>query len=630
MRTLLLLLLAFFSAAPIAAEVGQWPYHAGNAGAQRYSPLAQIHAGNVAELEVIWRWSAQNYGPFPEYKYIATPLMIDGVLYVTAGLRRAVVAIDAITGETLWVYRFDEGTRTDSAPRRNSGRGVAYWSDGKGDARILVITPAYHLVALDAVNGRPLRKFGDDGVVDLRRGLGVEVDLETARIGSSSPPMIVGNVAIVGAALDVGMRPRSMHNVPGHIRGFDVRTGRQLWRFNTIPQAGEPGNETWEQESWRYTGNAAVWTTMSADLERGLVYLPIEAATSDIYGGHRPGDNLYSTSLVCLEAASGRKLWHYQIVHHDIWDWDNPAAPILMDLERNGQVIPAVAQLTKQAFTYVFDRRTGVPLWPIVETPVPQSDVPGERTAPTQPIPARPEAFDRQGVTESDLIDFTPALKAEALVAVEDLRLGAFFAPPSLADAADGTRGTLVLPGSVGGANWEGGSFDPHEQLLFVGSMTAPSVYGLAPDASSDVAYSMVGRVPDVQGLPLLKPPYGRITAIDMRTGSLRWTMANSDTPAEILEHPALAGLSIPRTGKPTRAPLLATATLLFAGEGWLGDPVLRAHDKNTGAIVASIDLPASVTGLPMTYAVDGRQFIVVAVGGSDVPGELVALALPD
>lgn len=631
---LLLVWLATAPAGSLRAGNGvEWPHHGGGLHAWRYSPLEQIDAANVATLEVVWRWSAASFGPTPERKYITTPNMVGGILYASAGLRRAVVALDPGTGETLWTWRLDEGeARTASAPRRNSGRGVAYWRNPAAgeDERIYVISPGYQMAALDAGTGRLVASFGEGGIVDLRRGLDAGIDVESTRIGSSSPPLVVGNVLVVGAALDPGTRPKSMRQVAAHVRGFDAATGAELWRFHTIPRPGEAGHETWEAESWRYTGSAGVWTTLSADAERGLVYLPVEAPTSDYYGGHRPGDNLYSSALVCLDARTGERRWHYQIVHHDIWDYDNPAAPILMDLEVNGRRIPAVAQLTKQAFTYVFDRLTGEPVWPIAERPVPQSDVPGERTAVTQPFPSRPAPFDRQGFSEADLIDFTPELKARALEAIDGLRLGPLFTPPSLLEAEDGTRGTIVMPGSLGGANWEGGAYDPQSRTLFVASMSAPNVHALARDPDSDLAYSKLGRVPRVDGLPLVKPPWGRITAIDMATGEHRWMMANADTPAEIAGHPALEGLAVPRTGIPTRAMLLATATLLFAGEGWGGSPVLRAHDKATGAIVAGIDLPASVTGLPMTYAVNGRQFIVVAVGDGETTAELVALALPE
>jgi quinoprotein glucose dehydrogenase len=616
---------------------GEWPYYAGDAGSTRYSALDQIDAANAGELEIAWRWTSLNYGPRPEPYMRVTPLYVDGVLYATAGNTRSVVAIDAGTGETLWMHRFDEGDRIRSAPRLNSGRGVAYWSDGE-EARAIVITPAYHMISLDARTGVPDPGFGEGGVVDLRLELGREIDIEAAEIGSSSPAMVVGDVLVVGSAFPQGNRPPTKEMPPGHVRGYDVRTGDLLWTFHTIPQPGEPFNDTWEDDSWQYTGNSGVWTPMSADLERGLVYLPVEAGTGDYYGGHRPGDNLYSQSVVCLDAPTGAVVWHFQTVHHGIWDYDPPAAPVLLDLVVEGREIPAVAQVTKQAFTYVLDRVTGEPVWPIEERPVPQSTVPGERTAPTQPFPTLPEPFDRQGVSEDDLTDFTPELRAEALAAAERMTLGPLFTPPTVIEDG-GNQGTLILPGSLGGANWPGAAFDPQTRRLFVPSATSASLIGLVSEPGrsnmrfiqgrSDVS-TYVGR----PGIPIIKPPWGRITALDMNTGRRLWTIANDDTPDYIASHPALEGVELPRTGRPERAGLLVTRTLLFAGTGGsgFGAPprgVLRAHDKDTGDILAEIPLPAHQTGVPMTYEHEGRQYIVVAVGGRDLPGELVALALP-
>ncbi len=612
------------------AKDGEWRHYGGDNGATGYSPLDQIDRQNVADLEIAWRWKADNFGPRPELKYSVTPIMVNDVLYATAGFRRAAVAIDAQSGETLWTFRIDEGLRGERAPRRNSGRGVAYWTDTAGDDRIFLVTPGYHLVALNAKTGLPILSFGEDGVVDLKKGLDRPVD-GMAAIGSSSPPVIVGNVLVVGAALEVGLRPPSMRNVPGHVRGYDVRTGERLWIFHTIPEPGEFGFETWQDSAWTFTGNAAVWPPFSADDELGYVYLPVEAATSDYYGGHRPGNNLFSTSLVALSAESGERVWHYQIVHHDVFDYDNPTAPILVDLTIDGEPVRAVVQLTKQSFAYVFDRTTGKPIWPIEERPVPQSDVPGEQVSLTQPFPTKPAAFDRQGFSEEDLIDFTPALREEALSLIESYRMGPLFTPASLADAPDGTRGTLSLPGTTGGANWEGGAVDAKEGLLFVGSATDPALLALNPDPElSDLRYVFsrtLLRGP--QRLPLVKPPWGRITAIDLNTGDHVWMIANGDTPESVRNHPALEGVDVPRTGKATRAGLLVTSTLLFAGEGWGGDPVLRAHDKRTGEIIAELELPASQTGLPMTYMSAGKQYVVLSVGGRGQLAELVALALP-
>jgi quinoprotein glucose dehydrogenase len=613
----------------LAADDGlvEWPYYGGNPGGQFYSPLDQIDASNVQDLRVEWRWYASNFGPRPEARSETTPLMIAGVLFATAGVTRNVVAIDAATGETLWVWRPDEGERFDSAPRKSSGRGVAYWSDGNDDDRVLTVTPGFQLVALDAHTGLPKRGFGEGGIVDLKQGLrgGGGQD-----IGSSSPPIVVGDVVVVGPAHAVSARPKSKRHVKGDVRGFDVRTGKLLWTFHTIPEKGEVGYDTWLDGSAEYTGNAGVWAPMSADPELGIVYLPVEAPTSDMYAGERPGNNLFGDSLVALDAASGRRLWHQQLIHHDTWDWDNPTAPILLDVTVDGRPVKAVVQLTKQAFAYAFDRATGEPLWPIEERPVPASDVPGEHSAPTQPFPTKPPAFDRQGFSPDDLIDFTPEIHTAALEAVKGLRMGPMFTPPSLADAPDGTRGTLVLPSYGGGANWEGGAADPETGMLYVASQTTPVVEALRPDPDyTDVRYVFApGEVPQPLDLPLVKPPWGRITAIDMNRGEHAWMVPNGDTPDYVKNSPALKGIDVPPTGKPSRAELLVTKTLLFAGEGWNAAPILRAYDKATGKVLARIELPGQVGGKPMTYMVDGRQFIVVSVGRPD-PAELVALALP-
>ena len=626
-----------------AAEDREWHYYGGDAGSQRYSPLDQIDGDNFDRLEIAWRWSAANFGPAPEYNYRATPIMVDGTLFVTAGLRRAVVAIEAATGETLWTWRFDEGARGDSAPRSNSGRGVAWWSDDAPDPdeRIFVVTPAYQLFALDARTGLPIPDFGRGGRVDLRVGLDRELDPETAPIGSSSPPIVVGDVVIVGGALADGSRPPSLSMPPGHVRAYDVRSGERRWIFHTIPQPGEAGVETWPGDAWKTAGNTAVWTTMSADLERGLVYLPVEAATGDFWGGHRLGDNLFTQSLVCLDASTGERIWHYQTVHHDVWDYDLPAAPILLDVEHDGRIVPAVAQVTKQGFTFVFDRTNGEPLWPIEERPVPQSDVPGERLSATQPFPTRPPPFEPQGVSRDDALDLTPELHGEALEIFDLYRLGPLYTPGSLRDGGDGKLGTLIRPSTTGGANWPGGAFDPETGMLYVGSSTTPGVISLGSDPSLSplptvqLGYPMPTRIPGGL-LPLFKPLWGRITAIDLTQGDHAWWMPNGDVHPLVRDHPALEGVELPRTGRPDRAGLLVTKTILVAGEGGGmyglpggGGPMLRAHDKATGEILGEIEMPANQTGLPTTYAVDGRQYIVIAIGAPGHPGELVAYALP-
>ena len=622
------------------ATNGEWRFYGGDAGSTRYAPLDQIDGDNVNSLEVAWRWTAANYGPGPEYNYRTTPLMVGGVLYATAGYRRTVVAIDAGTGETLWTYRMDEGDR--SAPRRNSGRGVAYWESPDTGPRIFVVTPGFHLVALDAASGRPVAGFGDGGVIDLRLGLGRDLDLVRAPIGSSSPPIVVDGVVVVGSALPSGSAPPSPEMPPGHVRGFDAVTGELRWTFHTIPQPGEYGNDTWENGSWAYTGNAAVWTALSADPALGYVYLPVELGTGDYYGGHRPGDNLFSQSLVAVNATTGERVWHYQTVHHGIWDYDPPAPPVLVDLVVDGRPIEAVALITKQTFTFVLDRRTGDPVWPIEERPVAQTNVPGEHTAPTQPFPTRPPPYDRQGVDPADLIDFTPELRAEAEEILAQLHYGPLYTPPTV-PVEGGTQGTLMVPGSLGGANWPGGALDPESGYLYVQSATAPSVISLVNEPEvSDMDYIRGGGLRlrgggGPQGLPLFKPPWGRVTAIDLNAGEIAWQVPNGDAPEYVKNHPALEGIDVGKTGRPDRGGVLVTSTLLFAGEGGgmfaaagSGGNKLRAHDKATGEVVAEFELPANQTGLPMTYMHEGRQFIVVAVGARGHAGELVALALPE
>jgi quinoprotein glucose dehydrogenase len=616
------------------ATEGQWRHANGDAGATRYSDLDQITQENVASLEIAWRWDGGNYGPTPEFKGETTPLMVDGVLYFTAGFRRDVVAIDAGTAETLWMHRFDEGERGAAAPRRNSGRGVSYWNDGHGNERIFVVTPGFRLIALDAKTGRPFPDFGDDGIVDMKLGLDQPVELDARNVGSSSPGVVFEDLIIVGPAFAGAGRPESKVAVPGHVTAWDTRTGERRWIFHTVPKPGELGYDTWEDGSAKYSGHTGVWAPMALDEELGYVYLPVEVATSDYYGGHRLGDNLFSSSLVCLNARTGERVWHYQIVHHDIFEYDNPSAPILMDVTVEGKRAPAVVQLTKQAFAFAFNRVTGEPLWPIEERPVPPSDVPGERASATQPFPTKPAGFDQQGASVSDLIDFTPEIHAQALEIAKQYRLGPLYSPPSLADAADGTRGTLEIPGTGGGALWEGGAVDIEAGILFVGTSTGPTLLALTQDPDySDVAYISAGvTVPGPQGLPLFKPPFGRITAIDMNTGEHLWMRPNGGTPPAIRDHPALRGIELEPTGSPARALLLATKTLLFAGEGWNGEPYFRAYDKRTGEVVAELEIPAQATGLPMTYLHQGKQYIVVAVGDgrSEHAAELIALTLPE
>ncbi|HTR01095.1 MAG TPA: PQQ-binding-like beta-propeller repeat protein [Candidatus Acidoferrum sp.] len=615
----------------------EWLSYHGDTKSTHYSPLAIINKDNVGKLEIAWRWYTTNHGPQPEFNYEATPLMVDGVLYTTAGRRRDVVAIDPVTGETLWMYRVDEGAR--GGPRVNSGRGLSVWRK-EGVTRLINVTPGYEMFSIDPATQRPDPKFGNNGVVDLREKLDdrFPVDKNKAPVGSTSPAMIVGDVIVVGATFPSGGSPASPKGIAGNIRGYDVHTGVLLWTFHTVPQGNEFGVESWRNKSNEYTGATGAWSTMSADLERGIVYVPVEAATGDMYGGHRPGNDLFSQTLVALDAKTGKRLWHYQLVHHDVWDYDPPTGPVLADLKVNGKTIPAAIQVSKQGMVYTFNRVTGEPVWPIVEKAVPQNGVPGEQLSATQPFPTKPAPFERLGLTENDLIDFTPELKAEALKILKGYTWGPVFTPPSLVTDTNG--GTVEMPGFGGGANWQGVGFDPDTNMLYVPSTSHPMKVGLGKDPrNKEFDYAMTSRGIVMEGpfgLPLIKPPYGRITAIDMNSGDHKWMMANADTPDEIKNNEHLKGVEIKeRTGHGDRGSLLVTKTLLFAAEGaglyggqTGGGRKLRAHDKATGKIISELELPAKQTGLMMTYAIDGVQYIVVPIGDTGHPGELVALRL--
>lgn len=616
---------------------GEWISYGGDRGGTRYSPLDQIDRTNFDRLEVAWTWKSDNFDE-TEYRNISTPLMADGVLYFTAGNRRNVVAVEADTGYTLWTWHMHEGERWAQAPRKNAGRGVSYWTDGE-DARIFVTTPGFQLVALDAKTGVPETDFGNNGIVDLFTQLDLDYDNPplVGAIGNSSPATVIGDSVVINPALRAGGRANS-GNVKADIIAINARTGERNWVFHSIPRPGEPGYETWLDGSAERVGNAGIWGLSAADPELGLVYLPIEAATNDVYGGHRPGNNLYSGSLVAVKADTGEVVWHQQLVHHDIWDYDMPPHPILLDLNVDGRDIKAVIQFSKQAFAYVFDRETGEPVWPIEERPVPASDVPGEWTSPTQPFPTKPPAFDRQGIDVDDLIDFTPELREQAIAAISRHRVGGIFTPPSLSHAEDGTRGMVVVPGFGGGANWQGGAADPETNYVYIGSHTSPSVIGLEPpaDGTFDSNYVMGGSLPlpTVDGLPIIKPPYGQITAYDMNRGEIAWQIANGDTPDEIANHPRLQGVDIPPTGVNSIPGLLVTKTLLVSGEGGDGRPLVHAYDKATGAEIARLDIPGGgpQQGSPMTYMVDGRQYIAffTANRGAGMPARLVAYALPE
>jgi quinoprotein glucose dehydrogenase len=641
---------------------GEWRTYGGDLASTRYAPLDQINADNFNKLAVAWRFKTDSLGPRPEFKFEATPLMVHGVVYSTGGSRRAVFALDAATGELLWMHSENEGERAANAPRQLSGHGLAYWTDGK-EERILYVTPGYRLIALDAKTGIPVRTFGVGGVVDLKKDDDQNIDLITGEVGLHSTPVVARNVVIVGAAHLTGGVPHSRKNVKGYVRGFDVRTGKRLWIFHTIPLPNEYGNHTWLNESWAYTGNTGVWGQISVDETLGLVYLPVELPTGDYFGGDRPGDGLFGESLVAVDLETGKRKWHFQLVHHGLWDMDIPCAPILADINVEGKIVKAVAQPTKQAYLYVFNRENGESIWPIPEQPVPPGDVPGEWYAKTQPIPSRPPAFDNQGVSSESLINFTPELHAEAEKLVSKYKIGPLFTAPTVSKA-DGPLATIVSPGALGGANWPGGSYDPETHMLYVYSRSDISALGLVPSPDpkvSDMEYVQgtagitphTGRpmgalappaanpesgepVLTVRGLPLLKPPYGRISAINLDKGDIVWQIAHGQTPDGVRNHPALAGLNIPRTGSASIIGVLTTRTLVIAGEGinvttpsGMKGAMLRAYDKSTGKDAGAVYMPAPQSGSPMTYMQNGQQYIVVAISGPGYPGELIAYRLP-
>lgn len=659
------------------AQNVEWPTYAGSWDGSRYKPLDQINATNFNDLEVVWRFKTDHIGNRPEYKLEGTPLEVDGVVYATAGSRRGVVAIDAVTGELLWVHGEHEGARGAAAPRQLSGRGLSYWSDGT-EARILYVTPGYMLIALDAKTGQRISSFGDNGAVDLKRDddQGIQPDLTTGEIGWQSAPTVVGDKILVGSAFREGFTPSSYRNNKGSARAYDVRTGRKLWEFHTIPKKGEPGYETWLKGSADYTGNTGVWTEMTADPEAGLAYLPVESPTSDFYGGMRPGNGLYGNSLVAVDLNTGKMRWYFQTIHHEIWDYDLSSAPLLIDINAAGKPVKAVALPTKQGYLFVFDRITGKPVWPIVERPVPKGDVPGEWYAPTQPFPTRPAPYARTGFTEDVLIDFTPEMHRQALDLIKAYRTGPIFTPPSVSKKP-GPLGTLMLGPANGGTNWPGGSFNPESHTVFVYACNSCfESIGLVPPPPelSDLPYvvGVAGQTPTminaagtnqgadaplpppkppkpagdgdegfrpltVNGLSLIKPPYSTISAIDLDTGEIKWQIAHGETPDYVRNNPALKGLSIPRTGQPGyNIGTLVTKTLVIAGDGMVTTTpdhprgaMLRAYDQATGREVGAVWMPAPQSGSPMTFMRNGRQYIIVAVSGGNYSGEYICYALP-
>jgi glucose dehydrogenase len=677
---------------------GDWTHYTADVRGSRYSPLDQITPANFSKLEVAWRFKTDNLGTRPEFKLEGTPLAVRGTVYATGGTRRSVVALDGGTGEIRWVYSLREGNRAVAAPRQLSGRGLSYWTDGR-EERILYVTTGYRLVSLDAKTGQPTPGFGKSGIVDLKEGVVYgnrqPINLETGEIGLHSTPTVTKDTVIVGSSFREGLTVKTHNNTKGLVRGFDVRTGKLLWTFNTIPRPGEFGSDTWENDSWAVNGNTGVWTQITVDEDAGIAYLPVEDPTSDLYGGHRPGNNLFSDSLVAVDVKTGQRKWHFQIVHHPIWDYDLSSAPLLADITVDGRAIKAVALPTKEGYLYVFDRITGQPVWPIPERPVPQTTVPGEKTAPTQPIPSKPPAYSRTGVTEDDLIDFTPDLKRQGLEVAKHYQLGPMFLPPVVSKLS-GPLAALTHGTLAGGVNWPGSSYDPELHTAFVHACNAClSALGLVkpPKEFSDLDYVMgtdgvrfqpilgggeglaadapqgrgaapggaeppaapptpgrgaPGAAPTpaappvqivgttVQGLSLLKPPYGTVNALNLDKGELTWQVAHGDTPDNVRNHPALRGLNIPKTGQSGNVGLAVTKTLVV-----IGDPsvtttpdhprgaMLRAYDKTSGKEVGAVWMPAAQSGSPMTYLANNRQYIIVAVSGGNYSGEYIAYALP-
>jgi len=673
---------------------GDWPMYFADPSGSRYSPQDQINASNFNKLEVAWQFKTDQLGARPEYKLEGTPIEINGTIYATAGSRRDVVALDAKTGELKWMYSMNEGLRAALAPRQLSGRGVSYWTDGNGDDRIIYVTTGYRLVELNAHNGQPIESFGDHGIVDLKIGAytgvigqpGVykQIDLTLGEIGLHSTPTVVNNTILVGSSFKEGGQPLDYNNTKGITRAFDAKTGKLIWTFHNVPQKGEAGYESWEKNSADFNGNTGTWASMTVDPVAGLVYVPIEDPTNDYYGGARPGNDLYGDSLVCLDLATGKLKWYFQVTHHPIWDFDLSSPPLLADITVDGKPVKAVAQADKQSFLYMFDRITGKPIWPIVEKPVPQSDVPGEKTSKTQPFPTRPAAYARQNITTNDLIDFTPELHAKAVDIVKKYyKGGAMYSPAVVSNPNGFPSATLEMSSPGGGTNWPGAGFNPETHVAFIPAVNGTGLLSLVkpPEGFTDNAYLQgVGGQPfringgpgfgsasdapkvgsddqklaailaahpqvtvaspppprTVDGLPLTKPPYGTITAIDMDKGEIIWQVAHGDTPDSIKNNPALKGLNIPKTGQGGVVGEVVTKSLVVSGDAEFstspGHPrgaMLRAYDQKTGNQVGEVWMPAPQSGSPMTYNYDGKQYIIVAVSGGNVSGTYLAYSLP-
>jgi quinoprotein glucose dehydrogenase len=633
----------------------EWRYFGGDKAFTRYSPADQINRDNAKNLRIVWRRPATNDGlkqAFPALRVNAylrsTPIMIDGMLY-TQDVHGFVSAFDAGSGETAWQQ--EAFARTEEELQGQSTRGVDYWRSGT-DQRIFVIRGEY-LYALNARTGKTYSDFGDHGRASLHFD---ENQPLAGRFNDSTGPLVVGSVVVVtGNTAGAGDGGVIKEAAPEHVRGFDARTGRLLWTFHVVPQAGEFGTDTWGNDSWKIAGDIGAWNPMSGDEQLGYVYIPLTAPTASAYGGWRPGANLYSDSLVALDAKTGRRVWHFQMIHHDLWEYDNVGPAILGDITVDGRRVKAVMQPNKNGFLYVLNRVTGEPVWPMVEKPVPPSTVPGEQASQTQPFPTKPPAFDRQGITDDDLIDFTPELRKQALDYVKPFVLGPLYTPPSIRSSdPDGKKGTFTVPGAWGAGNWHTGAFDPETGMYYAVSLTLPGVRAVTStegNATATMEYAGVGGNqqtnpsgfvqglgPQVQGLPIVKPPYGRITAFNLNSGTQVWMVANGDGPRD---HPLLKDLNLPPLGVPNRPAPLVTKTLLFIGEGsdavigtpqvsWAWGKKFRAYDKATGKVVWETELPSGTTGAPMTYMHKGRQYIVVPIGAKDHPAEFVALAIAE
>ena len=677
---------------------GDWPMYFADPSGSRYSPQDQINASNFNKLELAWHFKTDAMGAHPEYKLEGTPLEINGTVYTTAGSRRAVVALDARTGELKWVYSLNEGLRAAIAPRQLSGRGVSYWTDGKDDERIVYVTTGYRLVELNAKTGQPIDSFGEHGIVDLKLGAytgvmgqpGVykQIDLTTGEIGLHSTPTLVNDTILVGSSFKEGGQPLEQNNTKGITRAFDVRTGKLSWTFHNIPQKGEFGYDSWKNNSADYNGNTGTWASMTVDKDAGLVYVPVEDPTNDFYGGGRPGDDLFSDSIVALDFSTGKMKWYFQMTHHPVWDYDMSSPPLLTDITVDGKPIKAVAVPSKQSFLYMFDRITGKPVWPIVEKKVPQSDVPGEQTAKTQPFPTKPPTYAPNDLTDASLIDFTPELHAKAQAIIKQwYKTGPIYTPPILSNPNGGfPTAVMVLPGAIGGTNWPGAGFDPETQVAFLPTLNASATsFGLVkpPEGFTDSAYEMgtggqvfrVGAGPgfgsasdapkvssddqklaaalaahpqkpagpppvrNVDGLPFIKGPYATVTAINMNEGAISWQVPAGGTPDEIRNNPALKGVNIPKTGiagGTAASGEVVTKSLVISGDAaYVTEPgrprgaYLRAYDQKTGNEVGAVYMPAPQTGSPMTYNYDGRQYIMVAVSGGNYSGDYLAYALP-